>query len=84
MFQDIPPYKVLGACNPSLAAHAVEMEPQIGALLPCNVVVRQDAEGKVFVEAMDPEKVLTMVQQEGIADLAKGVREKLTKALDAI
>jgi uncharacterized protein (DUF302 family) len=67
-----------------MAAHAIEVEPQIGALLPCNVVVRETAEGKVRVEFMDPAAVLTMVQAPGIEELAGDVRGKLMKVMEAI
>jgi len=58
--RDMPPYRILGACNPQFAHRAIELEPQIGALLPCNVVVRVDATGKTIVEIMDPDAVLQL------------------------
>lgn len=64
--KDIAPYKILGACNPQFAHQAIELEPQIGTLLPCNVVVRVAA-GKTIVEIMDPDAVLSLVERPGIA-----------------
>jgi len=78
---DIPPYKILGACNPQFAHRAIGLEPQIGALLPCNVVVRQDAAGKVQLEFMDPNAVLTLVDRPEMKDIAKEVRQRLENAL---
>jgi uncharacterized protein (DUF302 family) len=78
------PYRVLGACNPSLASRAIAAEPQIGALLPCNVVVRQDASGAVRVEVMDPNAVLTLVGRPDVATLAAEVRALLAQALDQL
>lgn len=81
---DIPPYRILGACNPPLARRAIEAEPAIGLLLPCNVVVRQDARGAVRVEMMDTGAVLALVDNPAIAQLAGEVRAKLQAALDAV
>ena len=81
---DMPPYRILGACNPALASKAIAAEPQIGALLPCNVVVRQDAQGTVYVEAMDPSAVLKLVDHPDVPELASEVRRRLQLALDAM
>lgn len=82
--KEIPPYIILGACNPQIASQALEVEPSIGVLLPCNVVVRQDGDGKVFVEIMDPGSVLGMVDNPGVEKLADDVRQRLERALDAL
>ena len=79
-----PPYKILGACNPQFAARALEMEPQIGALLPCNVVVRQGADGKTVVEFMDPNAVLGLVGRPEVAPIAAEVRARLVRVMDAL
>lgn len=81
---DMPPYRILGACNPSLAHQALTAEPSIGLLLPCNVVVRQDADGKVFVEFMDPAAVLQLVDNPKVETLAATVREKLERVMQAL
>lgn len=73
------PYKILGACNPQLANQAIEAEPEIGVLLPCNVILREDENGQNIVTFMDPEAVLTLVDKEGVAELAKEVRERLKR-----
>jgi uncharacterized protein (DUF302 family) len=82
--KEMPPYRILGACNPSLAYRAVEAEPAIGLLLPCNVVVRQDAQGKVHVEMMDPNVMIELVDSPAIAELAGTVRSKLERVLAAV
>ena len=82
--QDMPPYRILGACNPPLAHRALEAEPSIGLLLPCNVVVRQDDAGKVQVEFMDPNAVLDLVAKPEINRLASEVRQKLERVLQAL
>ena len=82
--QDMPPYRILGACNPPLAHRALEAEPSIGLLLPCNVVVRQDETGKVHVEFMDPNAVLDMVNKPEISQLASEVRQKLEQVMQAL
>lgn len=81
---DVPPYKILGACNPHFAHKALQAEPQIGALLPCNVVVRQDADKKTFVEFMDPNAILKLVDRPEVHGLAAEVRAKLERVLAAM
>ena len=74
---DMPRYRILGACNPPLAHQAVSAVPEIGLLLPCNVLVREDAAGGVHVSFMDPESVLGMVNEEGVGPLAQEVKSRL-------
>jgi len=81
---DMPPYRILGACNPSLAHQAIGMEPAIGLLLPCNVVVREDGAGKVHVEFMDPASVLALVNNPAIDAVAGEVRQRLQRVLAAV
>ncbi|MBC2729285.1 DUF302 domain-containing protein [Thiobacillus sp.] len=82
--QDMPPYRILGACNPPLAHRALVAEPSIGLLLPCNVVVRQDDAGKVQVEFMDPNAVLDLVNKPEVHQLASEVRQKLERVMQAL
>lgn len=82
--QDMPPYRILGACNPPLAHRALTAEPSIGLLLPCNVVVRQDDSGKVHVEFMDPNAVLELVDKPDITRLASEVRQRLQRVMQAL
>jgi uncharacterized protein (DUF302 family) len=81
---EMRPYRILGACNPQIAHKAITAEPQIGALLPCNVVVRQDAQDQVHVEFMDPDAVLRLVDNPAVPALASEVRQKLEQALQAL
>ena len=80
---DIDPYLILGACNPPFAHQALTAEPSIGALLPCNVVLRSTGD-EVTVEFMDPAAVLTLVDREGVAEIAAEVRARLTAVCDAV
>jgi uncharacterized protein (DUF302 family) len=73
-------YVILGACNPRLASRALEVEPQIGVLLPCNVVVRE-IEGGVLVEALDPGLMATLVGRQEIRPIADEARQVLGDAL---
>ena len=82
--QEIPPYKILGACNPQFASQALAADPQIGALLPCNVVVRVDAAGATHVEFMDPDAVLRLVDHAEVVRLAGEVRPRLMRVLAAL
>ncbi|MDJ0700387.1 MAG: DUF302 domain-containing protein [Woeseiaceae bacterium] len=82
--EDMPPYKILGACNPKLAHQAVSAVPEIGLLLPCNVLVREDADGQVHVSFMDPESVLGLVDDPGVDPLAAQVRQKLEHVLESL
>ena len=82
--KDMPPYRILGACNPPLAWQAISAVEDIGLLLPCNVVVREDAEGKVHVEFMDPVSVMSLVQDPGVEPLAKDVRARLERVMAAL
>ena len=78
------PYKILGACNPVLANQALDSEPDIGLLLPCNVVVREEESGVITVAFMDPTAVLTLVDREDVATLAEQVKEKLQRVQEAL
>lgn len=78
---DIAPQVILGACRPPLAHAALEAEPSIGLLLPCNVVVRAVNDDSTLVEAMDPEIMVTLTGNENLADVAADARNRLTAAL---
>ena len=80
---DRPPYRILGACNPPLARQAIDAEPDIGLLLPCNVVVRQDGED-VVVAFMDPAAVLGLVGRPELAELGDDVRGRLERVRDLL
>lgn len=77
------PYVILGACNPSLANTALQLDPEVGALLPCNVVVYQ-VDGRTLIAAVDPERMLSIVGSEAIASTAAEVKQRLAAVIERI
>ena len=80
---DRPPYLILGACNPPLAHRALEADPSVGALLPCNVVLREDGP-ETIVEAMDPMAALGIVDAPGVRPVAAEAKARLEWAIAAL
>lgn len=83
---DIEKYLILGACNPQLAHRALGAQRQIGLLLPCNVVVREDPDnaGAVLVEAMNPQLMVKVAESPALAEVADAATEKLQTAIDKL
>ncbi len=83
--KDIPKYLILGACNPPFASRALDAEPSIGLLMPCNFVVREDKAGKVRVEVLDANVILGLIKKNPkMAQLKKEVLASTKKILKAI
>jgi uncharacterized protein (DUF302 family) len=81
---EMPPYVILGACNPPLAHQVITAEPEVGLLLPCNVIVYEDAAQQVHISAMDPEPVMSMIDNARVVPIARQVRGLLQEALEAV
>lgn len=77
---DVPPYVILGACNPQLAARGLELEPDLGVLLPCNVVVRETG-GTTRIAAMEPLAAMALAGNAALEPLAAEARERIERAV---
>ena len=78
------PYRILGACNPTMAYRALEVEDKIGTMLPCNVIVQQHASGLTEVSAVDPVASMQAIDNPALAQIAEDVREMLRQVIDQI
>ncbi len=81
---DFKPYVILGACNPRLAHRALTAEPDIGLMLPCNVVVYEEGPGSSRVEAVSPMAALGVVESDALIDVGREATERLAKAMDRV
>ena len=80
---DVEPYVILGACNPPLAHQALQAEPDLGVLLPCNVVI-YERNGVTRVSAVDAERMLSIVENDQLTDVAEDVRARLGAVVDRV
>ena len=81
---DFPRYRILGACNPPIAHAALTAEPAIGVMLPCNVIVREMANGQIEIAAINPVAAIGAIGNSALTRLAADVAAKLTKAVNAV
>ncbi len=81
---DMPPYRIIGACKPPFAKNAIEADPSIGLLLPCNIVLREDSEGQVHAGFMDTKAILALAQNAKIDGIADETYRKLERVMSAL
>jgi len=81
---DFVRYRVLGACNPTLAYETLKAEARVGLMLPCNVIVRETKDGKVEVSSIDPVSAMSVVGNEALAETGALVREKLSTVIEGV
>jgi uncharacterized protein (DUF302 family) len=82
--EDMPPYLILGACNPPFAHRALQIAPEVGVFMPCNVVVRDTGDGQIRVDAMNVELMSAMIPGEEINGLAHEINHRLQRVLEAL
>ncbi|PNU21312.1 hypothetical protein C2E25_03195 [Geothermobacter hydrogeniphilus] len=82
--EEMPAYKILGACNPHFAYRALQAEPLIGTMLPCNVIIRTTDKGETEIAAVDPMASMQAVENPDLADIAGQVRDKLQQVIERV
>ncbi|MDX1619660.1 MAG: DUF302 domain-containing protein [Nitriliruptorales bacterium] len=82
--EDVGGYKILGACNPPLARKAIAADADIGALLPCNVLLRANSSGGTDVAAADPQEMLSLAGNDDLQGIAQDARERIVRALESL
>lgn len=80
---EMPGYRILGACNPKMAHQAIGLEPRVGAMLPCNIILRE-VNGAIEISAIDPVASMQAIDNAGLKTVAGGVRDMLAKVVAAI
>lgn len=81
--KDMSAYRILGACNPSMAWEAIGVEPRVGAMLPCNVILRE-VSGGIEISAVDPVASMSAIDNDELKQIAGKVRDMLSEVVQAI